>query len=335
MQKVINIGAFICCFASALNFAMNCWFPVSGGNRAEGFELAKRLFFIPESHKVGFDGFFKNPMSEDIFVVKPPDNVNCSARPALGARCGIVLVRDRHIWSHFYRVALSSANVSKKSGYNPDWVPIHHLDIFTGLSRRDPLIRAANVNSNLASWRLTAVDISESDYRLHFAVRSSRNFDGEIRERDIGAYLSHADVAGDFHYGISGFISLACLDKHSFGVLCGLPSFFQSALYEPNARACDSRRYCGDNDHKQRPQSHVLLGIQILYFVFSGLVLIGGSLLCYKLADRGYNFAKQWGERIGFGCVMLVFSVGPLSIGGLLYLGYWLSFGTGRFLLLG
>ena len=132
--------------------------------------------------------------------------------------------------------------------------------------------------------------------------------------------------------GLSSFHSFL---KHPLSVLGGNFGLIKSAFNQPDAKAGKANRYDRCKKHEFCPKGHIALGFQILYLVLGGAFLLGGSLLIYKLADRGFDLTKRGSELLGWGSILLAFSLGPLLIGGFLTLGYGLVFENGWLLFLG
>ncbi len=203
---------------------------------------------------------------------------------------------------------------------------------------RDISIKSAGVNGTAPASSRRCPRIIPSDRKgicggvIDIPNRSPSCFCGN---NDIGPQLVFGVFVSSLYRSMSGFSGFLGLIKHPLGVFGGDTGFIKSAFNQPNSQAGNTNRYHRCDKHEFCPKGHIVLGFQILYLVLGGAFLLGGSLLIYKLADRGFDLTKRGSELLGWGSILLTFSLGPLLIGGFLTLGYGLVFENGWLLFLG
>lgn len=128
--------------------------------------------------------------------------------------------------------------------------------------------------------------------------------------------VAFAGLCNGLHSGIGGYSRLG---YGSLGVIQGAPN-------QENAKPGQKDRTDSREEHPLGPQSHTLLGVQIIFLaLYMGgvffLVLRG-----YKIADRGFDALDSGNKRKG---VLLFWGGYFLAFGsalGLPFLGYWLTF---------
>jgi hypothetical protein len=106
-------------------------------------------------------------------------------------------------------------------------------------------------------------------------------------------------------------------------------SFFEGQSDQPNTKPSYRSRSQGCEKHQFCPESHALLSVQIIYLMLAGLVLIRGSLLCYQVADYGYDIVQGGRNRIGWSVALGSFLLIPLAMTLGLAFGYWVAFEGG------
>lgn len=124
----------------------------------------------------------------------------------------------------------------------------------------------------------------------------------------------------------SGFSSLA---KHAASGFSSASGVVERPPYQANTNGGEKGRYGSCEKHRFCPVGHILLGFQILYLVLGGALGLGGSLLCYKVADRGLDLSERGRKIIGTSVFFLAFTAGPSLIGCFLFFGYGLAFENG------
>ena len=184
--------------------------------------------------------------------------------------------------------------------------------------------------SNLVRWRLAA--IGNRDVRLDMGWINILNVG--IGNAQIGAQLARGGLSGFVNRSFGGSGRFFGLFEHPFGGNSGASGFPKRSLNKVDANARNGYHRQACPKHEFCPIGHPLLGFQIAYFIVFGALALGGVLLSYQIADRGFDFIERGRKLFGGGLFVLAALSAPAFAGALRAFGFWLTFEGGQVYLL-